>query len=369
MAGDRATNHSLTYATAGVVSGAGVLRGLLQWVRRTEAHRQGRSGEALVPNGYFASVLRLTDDLALAVGTDGVGSKILIAERLGNYRTIGIDCVAMNVNDVLCVGAEPIAMLDYLAVNVADAATLEQIGEGLFEGARQAGISIPGGELAQLPEMIVGHGSGPAIDLVGTAVGLVDPSRVIIGQDLEPGDVIFGLGSSGIHSNGLTLARRALLDRAGMALADPLPGSEQTVGEALLQPTRIYVRPVVALLRAGVRVRAMAHITGDGLLNLLRVERPVAFVLDTLPEPQPIFRAIEAAGAVSPAEMYSVFNMGVGFCLTVAASDADTAERFLRSQGETVYRLGRIEAAERPEVRLLPAGLRSDPEGDRFVPA
>ncbi|MBI3911136.1 MAG: phosphoribosylformylglycinamidine cyclo-ligase, partial [Armatimonadetes bacterium] len=287
---------SLTYARAGVRPGREVLGGLLEWVNRTVAFRAGRVGEPLIPNGYFASVLRLTDDLGLAIGTDGVGSKILIAEMLGEYGTIGIDCVAMNVNDVLCVGAEPVALVDYVAVNVAEEQVLREIGRGLHEGARQADVVIPGGELAQLPEMIAGHGPGPAIDLVATCVGVVSPDRLICGQDLDRGDVILGLPSSGVHSNGLTLARRALFDRAGLSVNDRVPGTEERIGQTLLRPTRIYVRAVRALLASGVTVKAMAHITGDGFLNLTRTARPAAFAIDMLPAPPPVFELIRSAG-------------------------------------------------------------------------
>src|SRR5438874_1012489 len=202
------TDAGLTYQAAGVAPGEGLLGGLLCWVNRTAALRPG-VGRPLVPNGYFASVVQLTEDLGLAICTDGVGTKVLVAEMLGKYDTIGIDCVAMNVNDLLCVGAEPVALVDYIATCRADAGVLAEIGEGLYEGARQANVSIPGGELAQLPEIIRGVRPDSGVDLVGTAVGVVHPDRILTGAEAAAGDAVIGLASSGIHSNGLTLARRA----------------------------------------------------------------------------------------------------------------------------------------------------------------
>ena len=348
----------LTYAGAGVVRGDTVLGGLIDWVARTKAFRAGGVGEDLLPVNYYASVLRLTDDLALAICTDGVGSKILIAEQMGRYDTLGIDCIAMNANDLVCVGAEPMALVDYVGVDVADHDVLEQIGKGLHEGARQANISIPGGELAQLPGMITGAGEGPAVDLVGTCVGVVHPDKLNYGQNVAPGDVVIGLHSSGIHSNGLTLARRALFERGDCSLDDAVPGTDATVGEALLRPTRIYVRPILELLRSGIDIHALCHMTGEGLFNLNRVAQPVSFELDALPEPQPIFQLIQAKGGIEDAEMYQVFNMGVGFCVVVPKQEVEPAIDLLRGAGEDPLVLGRVvEGADRtialPALDLL----------------
>src|SRR5207248_9478341 len=175
-----------------------LLGGLLGWVNRTAALRPGM-GRPLLPNGYFANVVQLTEDLGLALCTDGVGTKILVAEMLGKYDTIGIDCVAMNVNDLLCVGAEPVALVDYIATARAEAGVLEEIGKGLYEGARQANVSIPGGELAQLPEIIRGAGPDSGVDLVGTAVGVVHPDRILTGARGRPGDAVIGPASTGLH--------------------------------------------------------------------------------------------------------------------------------------------------------------------------
>ena len=269
----------------------------------------GRPSRAALASGHYANVLRLDDRRGLALSCDGVGTKVLVAEALGRLDTVGIDCIAMNVNDVICVGADPIAVLDYIAVEEADAAALEQIARGLAAGAEQAGVEIPGGELAVLPELIRGHPSPHGFDLLGFCVGLVDLDAVITGARIEAGDALIGLPSSGVHSNGLTLARHALGD------AD----------ERLLEPTVIYVRAVRELLDSGVDVRGLAHITGDGFLNLLRLEAEVGYLIDQpLPVPE-VFAEIAAAAGVDAAEMYEVFNMGCGFCAVVPPDDADEA--------------------------------------------
>jgi phosphoribosylformylglycinamidine cyclo-ligase len=353
-----ADGPALTYAQAGVVAAERPLAGLLHWVSRTAVFRQGLGAPAL-SLGHYANVLDLGSNLGLAISTDGVGSKLLIAELMGKYDTVGIDCVAMNANDVVCVGAEPIAMVDYVGVQAANADVLEQIGRGLYEGARQARISIPGGELAQLPEMIQGVSPGSGLDLVGSCVGLVQMDRLVTGDRVRPGDVLIGIASSGIHSNGLTLARKALFQRAGMGVETRPPELGRSLGEELLEPTRIYVPWVVDLLRSGVPVHGLAHITGDGLLNLPRIGRGVGWRISWLPEPPPIFRLIQQAGDVSTAEMYRVFNMGVGFCLVVPPNAADEALRWLTNAGAECWRIGEATADEDRTVLIEPLGLRS----------
>ena len=222
----------------------------------------GRPDRAALGSGHYANVLRLDDKRGLALSTDSVGSKVVVCEQLGRFDTIGLDLIGMNANDVICVGADPIALLDYIAVEQADPEMLEQIGIGLKEGAEQAQIEIPGGELAVLPDLLKGHPSPHGFDLVGFCVGLVDLDAIVTGAAIEPGDAIVGIPSSGIHSNGLSLARRVLTDldeRAG----------DSTVGELLLEPTVIYVRAIRELLDSEVEVRGLAHITGEGFLNLL----------------------------------------------------------------------------------------------------
>jgi phosphoribosylformylglycinamidine cyclo-ligase len=280
--------------------------------------------------GHYASVLRLDDRTGIAFGTDGVGTKMLVAERLGRFETIGIDCVAMNVNDLVCVGAEPIAMVDFILCREADPEVCGAIGEGLRRGAELAGIEIPGGEIAQVGEVVSGW------ELGGSAIGFVELDSIVTGERIEPGDAIVGLPSSGLHSNGYTLARKALAD---LPLDDTRLGAP--LGEVLLAPTEIYVRAVLDLL-ASVGVHGLAHITGDGLNNLLRLSSSVGYEIDApLPVP-PVFGLIAERGRVSGDEMHEVFNMGCGFCCVVAAADEQAAVEVLAGHHPGTRRIGRV---------------------------
>src|ERR687888_887216 len=211
-----------SYAAAGVDTGRAdrAVDALVGVLRTIELDRPSAS---VLPSGHYASVLRVAPNLGIAMSTDGVGSKIVVAEQADRLETVGIDCIAMNVNDIVCVGAQPIAMLDYLAVEQADPDALARIAVGLKAGAEQAGIEIPGGELAVLPELIRGHPSPGGFDLCGTAFGVVALDAIVTGDEARPGDAVLGLPSSGLHSNGYTLARRALLEEGGLTLGDRPP--------------------------------------------------------------------------------------------------------------------------------------------------
>jgi phosphoribosylformylglycinamidine cyclo-ligase len=284
----------------------------------------------VLSSGHYANVVRLDERRGIALSTDGVGTKLLVAEQLGRWDTVGVDCVAMNVNDVICVGAEPLAMVDYLAVDRADPEVAEAIGRGLARGAELAGIEIVGGELAQLGELING------LDLAGACFGVVELGSLVTGASIEPGDPVIGLPSSGLHSNGYTLARSAL---AEVPLDDDRLG--RPLGDLLLEPTEIYVKPIVELLRSEVDVRGLAHITSGGLNNLLRLDAEVGYEIDDpLPIP-PIFSLIQELGQVSDEEMHEVFNMGCGFCVVVAAPDEDAALERLRGQYRDARTIGR----------------------------
>jgi phosphoribosylformylglycinamidine cyclo-ligase len=295
----------------------------------------GKPSRVVSLPGHYASVLRIEGTLAVAMGTDGVGTKMMVAERLARFDTIGIDCVAMNVNDLICVGAEPIAMVDFILCDRADPAVTAQLGAGLRRGAELAGIEIPGGEIAQVGEIVNGW------ELGGTAIGIVDVDEIVDGGRIEPGDALIGLPSSGLHSNGFTLARRAL-DELG--LDDDRLG--RPLGEVLLEPTEIYVRAVLDLLRSRVDVRGLAHITGDGLNNLLRLAAPVGYRIDDPLPVAPVFELIAELGQVSPDEMYEVFNMGCGFACVVAARDEDNAIELLRGHYPEAKRIGVVTADE-----------------------
>ena len=297
----------------------------------------GRESRAVLGSGHYANVLRIDERLGIALSTDGVGSKVIVAEELSRFHTVGIDCIAMNVNDVICVGAEPIAVLDYIAVEAADPDVLRQIGEGLKAGAEQAGVEIPGGELAQLPELIRGHPSPYGFDLVGACFGTVALDSIVTGARVEPGDAVIGLPSSGVHSNGLTLARRTLPD---LHEAPPELGG-RTVGETLLEPTVIYVRAVMDLLRSDVDVRGLAHITSGGLGNLLRLEADVGYRVDRPLPTLPIFDLIAERSGATDAELHDVFNMGCGFCCVVPAAQADAALALLAEHHPGAAVIGR----------------------------
>lgn len=361
----------LSYKTAGVLDNSALgLGALLKWVDASAAFRATGTGRRLVDVGYFASVVEITGELGLALCTDGVGSKVLVAEMLRRYDTIGIDCVAMNVNDAICVGAEPISFLDYIAIERATPDVLEQIAQGLYKGAELAGVSIVGGEISQIPDIIKGHAPGSGIDLVGMCAGIVPLDRIILGQDVTPGDLIVGVRSSGVHSNGLTLARKALFDAGGLSPDQHVAQLGCTVGEELLRPTDIYVRPVMSLLKTRrAPIRALINITGDGFLNLTRIKAAVGFRLDTLPDPQPIFKLIQDLGRVPDPEMYRVFNMGIGFCVIIpdapdvlrAVTETFAAHRF------ATHVIGKVVPDERrrvflPRQRLIGEGVEFRPE-------
>ena len=329
------------YARAGVDQGAAdsAVAGLLRALGTIELGRPSR--QVPLP-GHYASVIRIDDRTGIALSTDGVGTKLLVAEQLERFDTVGIDCVAMNVNDVICVGAEPLAMLDYIAIERADSEVCEQIGVGLARGAELAGVEIPGGELAQLGDMVRGF------DVAGACFGTVALDAIVDGSAIRPGDAVIGLPSSGIHSNGYTLARAAL---DGLPLdEDPEGRLGRPLGDVLLEPTEIYVKPMLELLRSAVDVRGLAHITSGGLGNLLRLAAEVGYEIDDqLPVP-PVFELIRERGGVSDEEMHDVFNMGCGFCCVVAAGDEEVAVELLRRHYPAARRIGRT--VEGSTVRL-----------------
>jgi phosphoribosylformylglycinamidine cyclo-ligase len=317
------------YAKAGVSQGDADAA-VAALVSALSASTPAESRQVLA-SGHYANVIRIGDRIGIAVSTDGVGTKLVVAEQLGRWDTVGIDCVAMNVNDVVCVGAEPLAMVDYLAVERADSEIAGAIGVGLARGAQLAGIEIVGGELAQLGELING------LDLAGACFGVVDLDELVTGAEIEPGDALIGLPSSGLHSNGYTLARSAL---EGIPMDDERLG--RPLGDVLLEPTEIYVKPVVELLRSEVDVRGLAHITSGGLDNLLRLESDVGYEIDDpLPVPQ-IFTLIQELADVTNEEMHEVFNMGCGFCVVVAAAHEDAAQQKLRNHYPDAKRIGRV---------------------------
>lgn len=363
------------YAASGVDTnqsdaGVGALVSVLNSIQT------GRPSLSVLQSGHYASVLRVAPNLGIAVATDGVGSKLIVAEETGRLDTVGIDCIAMNVNDLICVGAEPIALLDYLAVQEPDGERLAAIARGLKTGAEDARIEIPGGELAVLPELLRGHPDPHGFDLCATAIGTVALDGLVTGAAIEPGDAMIGLASSGIHSNGYTLARKALQQDGGLSLDDrPEELGGASVADALLEPTVIYVRAIVALLQSGIPVRGLSHITGGGLLNLVRLgaldaagaphpdaaDGPrLGFAIeDPLPLPA-VMPLIQRLGKVSDAEMWEVFNMGCGFVVVVADEHVEAAIELLTEHGRqdlpAPRRIGTV--TDQAGVCTAPGGVR-----------
>jgi phosphoribosylformylglycinamidine cyclo-ligase len=351
------------YASSGVDTGAAD-RAVAALVGVLKTIDVGRPSRSVLASGHYAAVLEVAPNLGIAVGTDGVGSKLIVAEQTGRYDTVGIDCIAMNVNDVICVGAEPFAVLDYLAVERADEAVMHAIGLGLKAGAEAAGVEIPGGEVAVLPELIRGHPSPNGFDLTAACFGTVAIDRMVTGAACAPGDALIGLPSSGIHSNGYSLARSALLDeRKGLALdATPAQLGGATVADALLEPTVIYVRAILELLRSGADVRGLAHITGGGLLNLLRLHADIGFeIAAPLPAP-PVFGLIRELGDVAEPEMWEVFNMGCGFAVIVPEADEAATVELLARHHPGARRIGTI-TAEPDRITVPPLGIAGGPDG------
>jgi len=271
---------------------------------------KGRSSDL---KGLFTSLIDFGDDY-LTLCTDGVGTKLLVAEELGIWNTVGIDCIAMNVNDTICVGAEPISFVDYIAIDKPNEEITNEIGKGLEKGAEMSNMDIVGGEIAVLPEMVNG------VDLSGTCLGFVNKKKVITGQDVKAGDVIVSLASSGIHSNGLTLARK-VFESARIGVTEKIPGLKRSVGLELLTPTEIYVRQILSVINDH-KVTGMVNITGGGLRNLLRMSK-LRYVIDDPVRPAPIFNKIQELGNIETREMYQTFNMSMGYAIVASPDEAE----------------------------------------------
>ena len=336
----------ITYRDAGVDIDAGdaLVEAIKPFARKT------MRPEVLAGIGGFGALAEIPKkyrEPVLVSGTDGVGTKLKLAFQLERHDTVGIDLVAMSVNDVLTQGAEPLFFLDYFACGRLEVAVATEVIKGIARGCELAGCALIGGETAEMPGM---YAEGE-YDLAGFAVGVVEKSEIIDGHDIAAGDVVLGLASSGAHSNGYSLVRR-VLDRAKLDLRANFHG--RSLGDALLEPTRIYVKPVLSLMKQ-VRVKGLAHITGGGLVeNLPRVlpESVKAVIERSAWALPPLFQWLQREGQVADAEMLRVFNCGIGMVVVVAAKDADTAARSLVGGGETVYRIGRVDARKAGEPQL-----------------
>ena len=340
---------SITYEQAGVSIDANdeMVRLISENVRRTHGPR------VMHLHNAFAGLFRLDYDEklfkrnyrnpVLVACTDGVGTKIKVASDMGRFDTVGIDLVAMSVNDMLAQGAEPLFFLDYVAVHKLTPEWINQIVAGVSEGCRQADCALLGGETAEMPDIY----RRAEFDLAGFAVGVVEKNKIVTGQGVEPGDSVIGLASSGLHSNGYTLVRRICFDQAKLSVDDHIDELGRTLGEALLEPTRIYVRSVLSLLkkyRVKRVVKAMAHITGGGLPG--NIPRVIGDDLDVVIQKKwttpAIFSFLQKLGPVEEAEMYRVFNMGIGYVLIVRPKFTRSIMAHFRKLGEEPYFLGKV---------------------------
>ena len=301
--------------------------------------------------GLFAPDIKGMAEPVLVSGTDGVGTKIRIAQLLDKHDTIGIDCVAMCVNDIAAQGAEPLFFLDYIACGKNDPALLEQVVSGVADGCVQAGSGLIGGETAEMPGMY----DEDEYDLAGFAVGVAEKSAIVDGSSIVEGDVLIGLPSTGVHSNGFSLVRKALFEQAGYTVDTQLDelGGEK-LGDVLLTPTKIYVKTLSPLFKAGV-VKGVAHITGGGFIENIPRMIPDGLAahinLGSWPV-LPIFDVLEKAGEIDHMEMFNIFNMGIGMVLAVSAEDADKTMELLKSNGEAGYVLGNIVKKTGEDVEL-----------------
>lgn len=335
---------SEAYKNAGVDIAAGN-----EAVERMKKHvKRTFRPEVMTDLGGFGGLFGLNkekyEEPVLVSGTDGVGTKLKIAFAMDRHDTIGIDAVAMCVNDIVVQGAEPLFFLDYLACDKVVPEKIEAIVAGIAEGCHQAGCALIGGETAEMPGM---YAEGE-YDIAGFTVGVVDKSKIINGADIAPGDAVIGLASSGVHSNGFSLVRKLLLEQEGYSLQDLIPELGGILGDALLAPTKIYVKPLLALLEQ-LPVKGMAHITGGGFIENIPRMLPDGVNVDieygSWPI-LPIFELMQRKGSISNRDMFTTFNMGIGLVLVVKAEDAEKAVGFLKEQGEEAYLIGKVTEGE-----------------------
>ena len=284
--------------------------------------------------GHYAGVVQIPGGKLLATHTDGVGTKILIANMLKKYDTIGIDCIAMNVNDIICIGATPISFVDYIAANKNNQKIFKKVVQGLAKGAKKSQVPIVGGETAIMPDLF--SGKGFMMDLAGTVVGILSKKEMIFGKSIKSGDIIIGVKSSGLHSNGYTLARSVLLSK--YKLNSRVKGVGH-LGNALLKPTAIYVKPVLEAL-AKCQIHGLAHITGGSFTKLLRLKN-IGYDLNSLPKAPPLMQLIQDCG-VEGKEMYKTFNMGIGFCIIAPKNNVAKIRSIFKKHKFATYEIGKI---------------------------
>ncbi|MHA1264073.1 MAG: phosphoribosylformylglycinamidine cyclo-ligase [Candidatus Helarchaeota archaeon] len=337
------SEKSFTYEKAGVsIDKAKKAHDLIgKMIAKTYKFRSGRFGEVVGEYGHYAGLIDIGDENCLALHVDGVGTKVLVSQLMNKYDTIGIDLIAMHVNDLICMGAEPVALEDYLAVETADPELIAEIMKGIVKGAEIAQMAVVGGETATMPDIIKGEVKGKGYDLSAMSVGIVKKSNIITGEKIQPNDVIIGLTSDGIHSNGLTLARKTLLTLGGLSVTDHLPGSQTKVGEELLRPTRIYSREILEIIQK-LEIHGLAHITGGAFSKLNRLSfGNIGFDITQFPDPPNLFKQIQKIAGISDYEMFRTFNMGIGFCIITLEENYSEIKRICQKYGTQAKIIGK----------------------------
>jgi phosphoribosylformylglycinamidine cyclo-ligase len=357
---EQAKRNGVTYADAGVDISAG--NALVEAIKPLAKSTRRKGTDSVL--GGFGGLFDLKacgyKDPVLVAANDGVGTKLRVAIETGLHHGVGIDLVAMSVNDLIVQGAEPLFFLDYFATGKLDVAAARDVIAGIADGCKQAGCALIGGETAEMPGMY--HGKD--YDLAGFAVGAVERKKILPARNVGPGDVILGLASSGPHSNGYSLIRK-IVEMSGVGYDDAAPfNKKMTLGNALLAPTRIYVKPLLKILRKGSAVKALAHITGGGFLENIPRALPKTCVadvdLDAVPY-QPVFAWMQKVGGMDTREMLRTFNCGVGMIVVVTAKDAKAVAAMLRKSGETVVTLGTLRRRKGQEAQVQALGTLSSP--------
>lgn len=325
----------------------------------SNTHKLLKTGNVMSGYGHYAGLIEIGKKI-MTLHTDGVGSKILVAQQMNTYDTIGIDCVAMNVNDIICVGSRPLAYLSYIALQKTNDVLLKDITTGLVKGAKSSNVAIVGGETAILPDIITGNKRDYNFDLAGMIFGIIDNKKdLILGDKIRNNDYIIGINSSGLHSNGYTLARKILLDKYD--INDKPEFLKSSIGNELLRPTTIYSRAILKLIEEfSAKIHGLAHITGGAFTKLKRLNHNVDYLLDNLPPISGIFRRIMVDGNISTREMYRTFNMGIGFCVIAPKKEAENIIQIIRSEKMKCQIIGRIKGNGKGNVLINSAQSKTN---------
>ncbi|MHA1713536.1 MAG: phosphoribosylformylglycinamidine cyclo-ligase [Candidatus Ranarchaeia archaeon] len=346
----------ITYADVGVDTKAILKsqRKIAQYLSRTFQTRKGKIGEVVTQIGHYAGLIKVNDQLLMASHCDGVGTKVLVAQRAHTYDTVGIDCVAMNVNDLVCIGAEPTTLIDYIALEEHRPDLLEQLIKGLTAGAETAQVAVTGGETAIMGPVIRGDRTGYGFDIAACVTGFLHPSRIIDGKKISEKDIVVGLPSSGFHSNGFSLIRRILFEKLQLSINDIFPGNSCKIKNVLLEPTRIYSPIITELLSNDVTVHGIAHITGGAFKKLERLtNKRLGYDLYDFPDPPQIFQTIKELSKITYTELLSTFNCGIGMILVAPPETENTIKKISSKFSLQTKFLGEIIKQPKIQVNIL----------------